>query len=229
MPSVLYSSVCYIKNDLYRISINIDNDNEQNSTNIDPSDFTSPDIPIDTIIPSLTRINFELLNKTKNTNIPNTIILNHLLNVQQTQTISNKNRKNFDNITQITNTCDTTTPIFNQSLQASQTTLNTYASQTSASQTPTPRRQFNFGRFFSTQSATYDSEINLTAKTGIIIKYVEILNSIRWNIKRFQIDVKTEDVANELYTNLNLCLSTLTQRPRNLLAFINPFGGKGKI
>jgi hypothetical protein len=37
----------------------------------------------------------------------------------------------------------------------------------------------------------------------------------------------TEDLANELYANLNLCLSTLKQRPHRLLAFVNPLSGKG--
>jgi len=100
MPSVLYSTTCYNKNDLYRLSICID-DNEQNLNNIqcdtDSSDFISSDISIDSIIPSLTRINFELVNDRKNTNIPKTIILNHLLSVQQTQIIPNRNRKYFNN------------------------------------------------------------------------------------------------------------------------------------
>ena len=87
MPSILYSTTCYIKNDLYRLCIYVD-DNDQNSTDIqsttDSSDFTSLDIPINTIIPSLTRLNFQLINDKKNKNIPETIILNHLLNVKQT-------------------------------------------------------------------------------------------------------------------------------------------------
>ena len=54
------------------------------------SDFTSIEIPIDTIIQSLTRLNFELIDDKKNTNIPQTIILNHLLNVKQTNQYQKK-------------------------------------------------------------------------------------------------------------------------------------------
>lgn len=226
MPSILYTTICYIKNDLYRISINT-NDNEQNFNDIDSSDFTSPDIPVDKIIPSLTEINFELINKNKNTTIPQILTLNHILTIQQTQIIRKKNQKTFDDRNEITTIYETITPIIEQSQQTSQTTLNTYPSQTTIPSTINARRQYNFGRFFSTQTYT-DSEINQGYKTGIIIKYINISNSIRWNIKTIQIDVKTEDIANELYTNLNLCLSTLKERPKNLLAFVNPFGGKGK-
>ena len=73
-----------------------------------------------------------------------------------------------------------------------------------------------------------DSESILLSKTIIKINYVDVSNSIQWNIKNLELEIDTEDIANELYTNLNLCLSTLTQRPRHLLAFVNPIVGKGE-
>jgi len=227
MPSVLYSTTCYIKNDSYRLSIYTDDD-ERNANNVqfdtDSSDFTSPDIPIDTIIPSLTGVNFELINKKKDTNIPKTIILNHLISVQQTQTIPNRNRKNFSDSYEVININDTTTPIIEQSLQTSYTTLNTNISEFLA---PTTPQQSGFGKLLSTQSFTC-SETNSIFKTIVNINYVDISNSIRWNIKTLKLEFETEDIANELYANLNLCLSLLKQRPSHLLAFVNPFGGKGK-
>jgi hypothetical protein len=230
MSSVLYSTICYNKNDLYRLSICID-DNQQSLNNIqcdtDSSDFISSEISIDNIIPSLTRINLQLINDRKNTNISKTIILNHLLSVQQTQIIPNRNRKYFNNNTnEFTYTNDTisTTEL---SQKASQTTLNTTISETVIPQTPTSSRQFDFRGLFSTQSCT-DGQVNLLSKIGVNINYVDILNSIRWSIKTLKLEFKTEDIANELYVNLNICLSALTQRPRHLLAFVNPFGGKGK-
>ena len=229
MPSTLYSTTCYIKNDLYRLCIYVD-DNDQNSTDIqsttDASDFTSPDIPIDTIIPSLTRIDFELINNKKNTNIPKTIILNHLLNVQQINLVSNKNKRNFNNNNEILDTNDTTTQAFEQSKKTSYTTLNTAISEVTVPETPAIRRQFSFKTLFSTQTLA-DNEFNFISKTLIRISYVDVSNSIRWNIKKLELEVETDDIANELYTNLNLCLSTLTQRPHNLLVFVNPIGGKG--
>lgn len=226
MPSVLYSTACYIKNNLYRLSIDVDN-NEKNSTYIS-SDFTSSSISIDDIIPSLTRLNFELVNDRKNTNIPKMIVLNHLLSVEQTQVSSNRDRDMFNSTYDLYDINETVTPIEEQSSQqTSQTTLKTQLSELTIPPTIAVRRQFNFTRIFSTQSFT-DSETNLIFKTVIHIRYIDVSNSIRWTIKKLKIDVETEDIANELYTNLNLCLSKLEQRPRHLLAFVNPFGGKGK-
>jgi hypothetical protein len=221
MPSVLYSTTCYIKNDSYRLSIYVDN-NEKNST-----DFTSTVIPIHAIIPSLTRLSFELVNDRKNTNIPKTIILNHLLSVEQTQASSNRDREVFNSTYDLFDTNETITPIKEVSKQPSQTTLETQISEVVMEPTPAIRRQFTFRRFFSTQSFA-DIQANLIFKTVINIRYVDVSNSIRWCIKKLKLDVESEDIANELYKNLNLCLSTLKQRPRHLLAFVNPFGGKGK-
>jgi hypothetical protein len=204
-------------------------DDEKNSAKTqlttESSDFTSTDIPKDRIEPSLTRINLELVNEKKNVKIPNIIILNHLLNVQRTKSIPKKNKRNFTNSTEVFNTYETT-PIIDQSKQTSYTTLNSNTSELVSPQTPTARRQFSFGRFFSTQSNA-ESDGNLTPQTTIKISYVDVSNWIRWNVKRLEVEVETEDIANELYANLKLCLSTLQQRPHHLLAFVNPFGGKG--
>ncbi|CAF1113656.1 unnamed protein product [Adineta steineri] len=229
MPLTLYSTTCFIKNDLYRLHIyvNDDDDDKKNSTDTQLSSFTSTDISKESIKPSLTQIKFELINEKKNTNNSKIIILNQLLNVQQTRIITKKTRRNFNISTEILNTYGTTTPIVEQSKQTSCTTLNTQISEIVVPQTPRISRQFSFGRFFSTQSNP-DDKLNPTYKSIVKINYVDISNSIRWNIKRLEVEVETEDIANELYMNLNLCLSTLTQRPRNLLVFINPFGGKGR-
>ncbi|CAF4411592.1 unnamed protein product, partial [Adineta steineri] len=146
-------------------------------------------------------------------------------NVQQTRIITKKTRRNFNISTEVLNTYGTITPIVEQSKQTSCTTLNTQISEIVVPQTPIIARQFSFGRFFSTQSNP-DDKLNPTYKSIVKINYIDISNSIRWNIKRLEVEVETEDIANELYMNLNLCLSTLTQRPRNLLVFINPFGGR---
>jgi hypothetical protein len=228
MSSVLYSTTCYIKNDLYRLSICIDDDNKhQSQFETDSSDFTPTDISIDAIIPSLTHINFELINDKKNTNIPKTIILNHLLSVQQTELLPNTNRKDLSYSNDTININEIGIPIIEQSQKTSQTTLNTNIPEVVIQKLPVPRCQFNFRRIFSTQSIT-DSEANFTLKTVIHINYVDISNSFQWNIRKLKLDIGTEDIANELYANLNLCLSVLKQRPQNLLAFVNPFGGKGK-
>ncbi|CAF2702045.1 unnamed protein product [Rotaria sp. Silwood2] len=230
MPSILYSTTCYIKNDLYNLSIYVDN-NEQNFTNTqlttDPFELTSNDIPIDSIVPSLTRLRFEPVIEKKNTNVPKEIILDHLLSVQQTNIKPNENRKIFTDDGEINNINITTASSVAQSRRTSYTTLNSVISEDTIPQIPTTRRTSGLGRLFSVQSHM-DSATNLACKTLIKLSYVHVLNSIRWNIKRLEIEVDTEDIAERLQLNLNLCLSTLKQRPHRLLAFVNPFGGKGR-
>jgi hypothetical protein len=219
MPSTLYSTTCYIKNVLHRLRIYVDDNNEAT----DSFDFTATDIPINQIKPSLTRLHFELLTgkKPNNNNIPETIILNHLLNVKQT--VSRPKKYNSNNLqTPSLNLSDrsptiTTKPILEQSQETNHT-----ASTSNSSQINFKRRQFSFGRFFSSLS-TPDSESSILIK----INYVDVSNSIRWNVKSLELEMDTEDLANELYANLNLCLSTLKQRPHRLLAFVNPLSGKG--
>ena len=229
MTSILYSTTCYIKNDHYRLSICTDNDQSISTTvqfDTESSEFTSTEIPLEKILPALTRLNFELINNKKNTTISKTIILNHLLSVQQTtQTFPRKFRKYFTNNKDLSNTNETTTPVNEGS---SRPTLYTNISEENIdSQTPVADRQSSFKRFFSSQTHL-DSESNLITTTVIHINYIDVSNSIRWSVKRLKLYFETEDIANELHTNLNLCLSVLEQRPRNLLAFINPFGGKGE-
>jgi hypothetical protein len=232
MPSILYSTTCYIKNDLYRLRIYIDDKNENSdiisSENI--TDFQSIDIPIHHIKPSLTRLNFELLDEKKlNNNIPQTIILNHLLNVKQTVSLRKKYNKNLSLTPQTSsldisdkNTNSKTTSILEQSQHTSHITLSSNDSQIFSK-----RRQFSFRNFFSSSTNSNNENI-LLFKTLIKINYVDVSNSIQWTIKHLELEMDTEDMANELYANLNLCLSTLKQRPRRLLAFVNPLSGKGR-
>ena len=225
MPSILYSTTCYIKNDLYRLRIYVDDENADASTQVvpDPFEFTPIDIPLDHIKPALTRITFELLdNKRFNPNIPRTIPLNQLLNVKQDISYP-KNYKNLSNSLQTPslNASSGNTPIIGLSHETSQTTLTPQSSRT-----PSKRRQISFGRFFSS-SSNYDSEVTVLSRTLIKISYIDVSNSIRWNIKSLTLELDTEDLANELNVNLHLCLSTLRQRPRSLLAFVNPLSGKG--
>lgn len=222
MPSILYSTTCYIKNDLYRLRIYIDEQTENDSLATDSLDFTSIDIPIHRIKPSLTRLNFQLLDEKKiNNNIPQTIPLNHLLNVKQTISPPKNSPRSLTNSLQITSSPISSISIDSriQSQQSSQSTLTNHSLKSS---------QFSFARFFSLSTNTGGNSI-LLSKTLIKISYVDVSNSIRWNIKTLELEMDTEDIANELYSNLNLCLSTLKQRPRRLLAFVNPLSGKGTI
>ncbi len=222
MPSILYSTICYIKNDLYRLRIYVDDENIDTPSQVsnDSLEFTPIDIPIDHIKPSLTRLTFELLDDKKiNQNIPRTIPLNHLLNVKQTIFVPKKYKNLSNNVqTPWLNTPSGNTPIIGISQETSQTTLTSESLK---------RRQFSFRRFFSS-SSSQDSEIITLYRTLIKISYVDVSNSIRWNIKSLELELDTEDIANELNVNLNLCLSTLRQRPRSLLAFVNPLSGKGR-
>ena len=222
MPVTLYSKTCYIKNDLYCLSIIHDDDNEQSSTNAsfetNSTDSEFNVFPVDSIDPSLTRINLELIAGKKNTNIPKTIPLNHVLNVEQIQFAANKYQEYLD---------DTKPTITKQSPKSNKISMKKQLSEVILARTPILRRQMNFGRFFSTQSYT-SSQVNYTLQTRICLSYVDMSNSIRWNVNKIMFDLDSEDMGNELYVNLDQLLLTLKQRPRSLLAFVNPFGGKGR-
>ncbi|UJR33624.1 hypothetical protein I4U23_021059 [Adineta vaga] len=199
----------------------------QTTTTTESADFTSPEISIENIDPSLTRIKFESINRKKNMNVSKIIILNHLLNVQQTKFKTRKIKRNFNISTDQINTFETIS-IAEQSKQTSCTTLNRSTSETNVPPTSTILpRSFSLSRLFFGQ-LSIDTEANLVYKSTVKISYIDVSNSIRWSVKRLEFEVESEDVANELCVNLQLCLSTLTQRPSHLLAFVNPVGGKGR-
>ncbi|CAM4929472.1 unnamed protein product [Rotaria socialis] len=239
MPSILYSTTCYIKDDFYRLRIYVDDTNdcfgsdskEDNQFENDSFEFAPTNIPIDYVKPSFTRLNFQLLNEKKtNNNIPETITLNHLLNVQQTTPLSRKSNKNLTQRAQTAslerstdrNTNSINTPILEQPGDITQITLNSNNSEVLFTQ-----RQFSFRSFFSSLSNS-NCEFTSLFKTLVKIKYVDASNSIQWKIKSLELELDAEDVAYELYSNLNLCLSKLKQRPHRLLAFVNPLSGKGR-
>ena len=225
MPSVLYSLNCYIKNRLYLFSIynTVETDDQSDTDSID---FTSTTLDVNSIIPSRTKLSFELIDNSnkKYERFSKQMDLNHILSIEQSDALPNRYRKN----------CATNDGICNpnfqgteESLGGSRPTLNTMFSEVdlppeAAISTP----QFSLPRFLSSQTNA-DSDTKPLSKIVIIINYVDVLKSIRWQIKKLKLYVENEDIANELYMNLNLCLSVLEQRPRNLLAFVNPFGGKG--
>lgn len=227
MPSILYSTTCSIKTDLYRLRIYVDDQSNSSSTPVqlatDSLEFTPTNIPISHIKPSLTRLTFQFIDGKKiNNNIPQTITLHHLLNVKQAVALPKKSPRNSNPSPSLDiserSISARTTPILNRSQETSRTTLTPSSSH----------RQFSFTRLFSSTSNN-DTQAILLHKTLIRIHYVDVSNSIRWTIKTLEIELDTEEVANELYANLNVCLSTLKQRPRRLLAFVNPLSGKGKF
>ena len=229
MPSILYSTTCTIKTDLYRLRIYVDDQPNYSSIPVqlatDSLEFTPTNIPINHIKPSLTRLTFQLLDDKKiNNSIPQTIALNHLLNAKQAVALPKKSLRNSNNSAPSPSLdisgrsiSARTTPILSRSQDTSRTTLTP----------PSSRRQFSFTRLFST-TTNYDTEAILLHKTLIRIHYVDVSNSIRWTVKSLEFELDTEEVANELYANLTVCLSTLKQRPRRLLAFVNPLSGKGR-
>ena len=227
MPSILYSTTCVIRTDLYRLRIYVGELNSTDDRLSSPSPFAPIDIPLNLIQPSLTRIDFQWIDekKTKNNNIPPSITLHHLLNVQQTVSLPNKSKNKAERSSLEASSRNTTapaTPTIEQSQDTAQISLTPNGTQVLLK-----RRPFSFGRFFSTQSKS-STEAVLLSRTLIQIDYIDVSDSMQWNIKTLELEMDTEDVASVLYANLNLCLSTLKQRPRRLLAFVNPLSGKGK-
>lgn len=226
MPVVLFSNWCYIKNDLYQVSIVVD-DNEQTSMDVSfESDSTDSEFnvfPVESINPAFTRIHFELIDGKGNGNIPQTIPLNHVLSVKQVP--RNQYQENPEQISD-SNDLPPATP--SESLKSSKKSIKKQFSEALLATTPMLREQMDFRRFFSAQSYNY-SQTELVLKTIIHLNYVDMSNPIRWNVNKIILDLDNEDMSNELYVNLDQCLSTLNQRPRHLLAFVNPFGGKGRM
>ena len=219
MPSILYSTTCYIKNDLYRLGIVVDDDGGATS---DTDEFTSTQIALDQIIPSLTRVRLERQDYESERVLSSKIIeLQHLLSVQLPEVIDHSDPKGSHGTF---STTDGSMPVIEQSLTDSNATLNTSTSIVTMTSLASTSRQFSFGRFFSTRTF----EDTRPWRNLVNISYIDVSHAIRWRIQRLTIEVETEDVANELCVNLNLCLSSLKQRPRRLLAFVNPLCGKGK-
>lgn len=228
MPSILYSATCVIRNDLYRLRIYVDELNSTDERLTSPSPFAPIDIPLNSIQPSLTRIDFQWIDekKTQTNNIPPSITLHHLLNVQQTVSLPSKSKNKADRSSLEASSRSTTaptTPTIEQSQDTAQISLTPNGTQ----QVLLKRLPFSFERFFSTQSKN-SGEAILLSKTSIQIDYIDVSDSIRWTIKTLALEMDTEEVASQLFADLNLCLSTLKQRPRRLLAFVNPLSGKGK-
>lgn len=219
MPSVLYSTHCSIKNDLYRLRIYLDDSNSFSLSN-KSDEFTSVDIPTDLIQASSTRLHFQLIDQTKKSNrlslmdIPENLPLHYLLQVNQT--VSAANRKKNISIDQISNvSAASNTPIL----------VSTEEPNTPS----TIQRQSSFfRRFFSSKSTNSQSNGTFFPKTSVQLDFVDVSNEIQWTIKTIFIELDSEDLAMELTNNLNLCLSTLKQRPRRLVAFVNPLSGKGE-
>lgn len=239
MPSILYSTTCYIKDDFYRLRIFVDDSNDYSelitNENIrsenDSLELSATSIPIKHIIPSSTRLNFQLLNESKiNTNFPETIILNHLLTVQQTTPLPKRFSKKLTQSLQtpsLEGSNRSVNPLTDASTLEQSGQISYITFSTNESPVLFKRRQFSFRKFFSLPSNT-DSETILLFKTLIKIKYIDVSNSTQWRIKCLELEMDTESIADELYSNLNLCLSTLRHRPRRLLAFVNPLSGKGR-
>ena len=225
MSVVLYATTCYMRKERYHLCIYVEHDSANAQTTAASTESASVETAIN---PSLTRIKLEVVTGKKSTNTPKIITLNQLLNVQQTKSLLERSKRNLYVSTDAIGISGmVTTPTSEQSKQASSTTLNTTSSEVLLTQTPISPRSFSFARFFRSQSST-DVAADSVSTSIVQITYVDVSNTIRWSVKRLELEVESEEGANELCANLNQYLSTLTQRPRRLLAFVNPFGGKGK-
>ena len=232
MPSIFYSTTCSIRRKLYRFRICIDEKKDDSEVNIFDSalsttsslKMTSTTIPINCIQAALIRLDFQLLDEKKSTNhIPKTINLNHLLNVEQTTSLPSTNL-NHNSQRSSLEVFDRTTK--SQAISTSEQQSLGTGHTTLPFQETWNRRQGSFPTFFSSLLNS-DSKSNLLVKTSIKIKYVDVSNLMQWKIKSLELVMDSEDIANELHVRLDLCLSTLKQRPHRLLVFVNPLSGKG--
>ena len=222
MSSILYSTTGYSKNDLYRLGICVDDHGDAGSFASDIDEFTPTHISMDQIVPSLTHVSLELLEHESERVISTKIIdLYHLLSVQLPEVTDDSDPKGSYGTF---GTTDASMPVVEHSLVDSNPTLNTSTSVATLTSLASAGRQFSFARLFSTQTC----QESVPWRNLVTLSYIDVSNATRWSVKRLTLEVETEDVANEVCINLNVCLSALKQRPHRLLAFVNPLCGKGK-
>lgn len=217
MSSVLYSTTCFIKKRLYQLSVDV----ERASTNA--AETETP-----TVTPSSTRIKLETVSSRTGASNVQIIPLNQLLNVRHTKLPSRRFKRSYNVSTDTLNISNSSQPPSSEpSKQGSSTALNALSIAAAAPPTSAIPRSFSLSRLFFAPSTT-DMTTDPAYRPAVEINYIDVSQSIRWSVKRVEVEVESENVADELCASLNLCLSALTQRPRHLLAFVNPYGGKGK-
>ena len=228
MASTQYSTSCYYKNDLYRVSIVVDQDGDSDGDSEISEQFTGTDLSPDKIKPTLTHLHFELADPhRKSSALPKTIRLNQLLNVVYVKSVSNRQQKHAFTSVDTMNSPDPSRDAMEKSQETLSTMLNKSRSEMNVAQPPARNQQFSWGTFLSRQTTINGSRTDLIRRSAIRLCYVDVSNSIQWHVKKLELELETETMAVDLYRNLNLCLSTLVERPRYLLVFVNPCCGKG--
>jgi hypothetical protein len=231
MSTMNYSTRCYVKNELYCVSIvgNVNNDHAKQSdlSNTEIIECLSSDIPIASIETATVRIEFDLIDGNKPASIvPKTIDLHRLLTIELNDTLSNPE--------QTSTNIDANNPSVISMLpdepcqQTCETTISTSTCDKSISTASVTHRRFTFKSFISSLFSAKTS-VNLNTKSIIKLCYVNVCESVRWNINRLDLHFETNKLAEDFSRNINLCLSTFIQRPHHLLVFINPLSGKGRL
>ena len=85
--------------------------------------------------------------------------------------------------------------------------------------------------FSSLQLPTFAPNPALKFDDKILIRYVHKNHDNVWSVRSFQLKHKNPDILYKWRVRLEHILEEIKnecQRPRRLLAFINPYGGKGE-
>jgi hypothetical protein len=205
--TILHAMDCHVRRQPYRLLIVAAMEHSQS---IESSEFLPTEVPIEKVRPSPMSIVLEPLNvRGRKSKPPQSIPLNHLLSAQQSTIIFNRRQR---------------TMVDKQSRRSTMTG-NSFEMNTPQSSSGT-RRQSRFSRFLSLDSMLKSDEETIV-KSLVNLSYVDVSNSIRWNIKHLNLEFDDKELAAQVCVNLNLCLAKLEQRPRRLLVFVNPQCGKG--
>lgn len=224
MTRIQYSINCYYKNDLYRLSIVVNSDGDADDLSEISDPFTGTDILPEQIKPTLTQINFELTDPyRKSSALPQSIRLNQLLNVVYVKSVTNRQEKQAFTSDDTLNTKS----ISREAIEESQETLYTMLKKSRSD--VNVKQQSSWGSHLSRQTTVNNSRPDFTRISSVRLSYVDVSNSIHWSIKKVELKFDTETMAVDLYRNLNVCLTTLIERPRYLLVFVNPCCGKGRL
>ena len=229
MSYVLYSVYCHINDQHYRFYISVGK-NDDNSTGTllpeNSDEFTSTEISTHGVIPSLTQLNFESTELIQTMVIPEKISLNNLLKVEKTSVASRSVQQQFSNNSTMVTTTVRTKPLTTNIPKSHSRVFGRSISDMGIQRENRISRQTSLKKFLSKMSSSH-SKTDCTTRAVVKISYIDVSNSY-WKIKRLELEVESDEVANELCTNLDNCLSTLKQRPHHLLVFINPSAGRGK-
>ncbi|CAF1097835.1 unnamed protein product, partial [Didymodactylos carnosus] len=236
----------------------IDTEKQQQKTTFEPLiNETSVDSTKAEIIASSTKILFLPINQksgyTASSNVPSSIHLRQLINIRQIKkkektkngflnSLSEKKRskrtrpfvepttlhtQNANVNKDSTDSLRLSMPIINAEDQEALTSISPILTDKSTELSSESAPSMSHRAFAPIEEDTGIDDQEQKSKT-CLLTYTDTKSPFRWILKRLVIELKTNEEADIFCMQLTKCLSMLKERPKHLLAFVNPLCGKGK-